>query len=216
MTPAPSRSFVQRFDAQVEQAPGAVACWDERGAWSYLEVAQHANQVAHALAARGVTRGDRVAVCLERSGKLLATLLGIWKAGAAYVPLDPAYPSAYLRQIVDDARPSAVVCGPQQQALLELDDPRRVTLEQVWGAEPRYPETPPEQHAEPGALAIVMYTSGSTGKPKGVRVPHRQLGNWLGALEARLPFGPGEVVAQKTTFAFAVAVKELFAGLLNG
>jgi amino acid adenylation domain-containing protein len=216
VTPPPALSFVQRFDAQVERTPDAVACWDERGAWSYREVAQRANQVAHALAARGTARGDLVAVCLERSGKLLATLLGIWKAGAAYVPLDPAYPKAYLRQILDDARPSALICGAEHQALLELDDSRCLKLEQVWAAESKHPDTAPELHAQPDALAYVMYTSGSTGKPKGVRVPHRQLDNWLSALEAQLPFEAGDVVGQKTTFVFAVAVKELFAGLLNG
>jgi amino acid adenylation domain-containing protein len=172
--------------------------------------------VAHALAAHGVARGDLVGVCLDRSGKLLATLLGIWKAGAAYVPLDPSYPKAYLRQILDDARPSTVVCDPRRQALLELDDSRCLTLAAVWEPLSTYPDTPPELRAGPEALAYVMYTSGSTGKPKGVRVPHRQLNNWLSALETWLPFAAGEVVGQKTTFVFAVAVKELFAGLLNG
>src|SRR5262249_19118872 len=92
------RSFVERFDAQVKRAGDAVACWDERGSSSYLELAQRANQVAHALAERGIARGELVAACLERGAGLLATLLGIWKAGAAYVPLDPAYPRAYLQQ----------------------------------------------------------------------------------------------------------------------
>lgn len=216
LTPAPRQSFVQRFDAQVERTPDAVACWDGRGPWSYREVARRANRVAHALVARRVQPGERVAVCLDRGGELLSTLLGIWKAGAAYVPLDPAYPSVYLRQILEDARPSAVVCGAQHEALLELDGARCLRLEQVWDEAASWPEMPPEQRAEADALAYVMYTSGSTGKPKGVRVPHRQLDNWLSALEARLPFEAGEVVAQKTTFVFAVAVKELFAGLLNG
>ena len=216
VTSAPRQSFVQRFDAEVERAPSAVACWDERGALSYLELARHANRVAHALAARGVGRGDLVAVCLDRSGKLLATLLGIWKAGAAYVPLDPAYPKAYVQQILEDARPGAVVCGAQQQALLELEDSRCLRLEHVWDDESKYLDNPPELRPDSDALAYVMYTSGSTGKPKGVRVPHRQLENWLSALETRLPFEQGEVVGQKTTFVFAVAVKELFAGLLNG
>ncbi|HYQ04500.1 MAG TPA: amino acid adenylation domain-containing protein [Polyangiaceae bacterium] len=216
VTQAPASSFVQRFDAQVGRNPSAVACWDERGAWSYLDLARHANQLAHALAARGVRQGDLVGVCLERSGKLLATLLGIWKAGAAYVPLDPAYPKAYLRQILDDAQPGVVVCAPHQQALLELDEARAVTLERVWSTESKYSDAAPDLAARPEALAYVMYTSGSTGKPKGVRVPHRQLDNWLSSLESWLPFGAGEVVGQKTTFVFAVAVKELFAGLLNG
>jgi amino acid adenylation domain-containing protein len=215
LTPAPRSSFLERFDAQVERAPGAVACWDGRGAWSYLEIAQHANQVAHALEARSITPGALVAVCLNRSAELLATLLGIWKAGAAYVPLDPAYPKVYLGQILDDARPSVVVCGAEHQALLELDDSRCMKLEHVWSTESKHSDKP-KLHAGPEALAYVMYTSGSTGKPKGVRVPHRQLDNWLSALETQLPFEAGEVVAQKTTFVFAVAVKELFAGLLNG
>jgi amino acid adenylation domain-containing protein len=215
VTPAPTTSFVQRFDAQVERTPSAVACWDDRGPWSYLELSRHANQVAHALTARGVARGDLVAVCLERSGKLLATLLGVWKSGAAYVPIDPAYPSAYLRQILDDARPTAVVSSAADAGSLELDGARHLRLEEIWDAS-KYPDHSPELRSNADALAYVMYTSGSTGKPKGVRVPHRQLDNWLSALETRLPFEPGEVVAQKTTFVFAVAVKELFAGLLNG
>jgi amino acid adenylation domain-containing protein len=210
------RSFVERFDAQVKRAGDAVACWDEAGATSYLELAQRADQVAHALAARGTQRGDLVAVCLDRSAGLLATLLGIWKAGAAYVPLDPAYPRAYLRQILDDARPSAVVCAARHQTQLELDPARCLLLEQVWSAVSRCPDPRPGPQLQPEDLAYVMYTSGSTGKAKGVRVPHRQLENWLSALETRLPFEVGEVVAQKTTFVFAVAVKELFAGLLNG
>lgn len=216
VTAAPSWTFVQRFDAQVKRSAGAVACWDERGAWSYLELAQRSNQVAHALVARGITPGALVAVCLGRSNDLLAALLGIWKAGAAYVPLDPGYPTAYQRQILDDTRPSVVVCSAEGRARLELDDARCLELSEVWGAAPGHPDTPPALQVAPEALAYVMYTSGSTGKPKGVRVPHRQLNNWLGALEASLPFDEGEVVAQKTTFVFAVAVKELFAGLLNG
>jgi amino acid adenylation domain-containing protein len=228
VTPAPAWTFVQRFDAQVKRGADAVACWDERGAWSYLEVAQRANQLARALVAKGITPGALIAVCLDRSCELLATLLGIWKAGAAYVPLDPAYPAAYLRQILDDTRPSAVVCGAQHRARLELDDARCLKLEELWGADSGNPSSPPSSHSAgypnrppeldvaPDDLAYIMYTSGSTGKPKGVRVPHRQLDNWLCALEAQLPFEEGEVVAQKTTFVFAVAVKELFAGLVNG
>jgi amino acid adenylation domain-containing protein len=216
VTCAPTASFVQRFDAQVERVPGAVACWDERGPWSYLELGRRANQVAHALTAQGVGRGDLVAVCLDRSGKLLATLLGVWKAGAAYVPLDPAYPPAYLRQILEDAQPSAIISSAQHADPLEFDGSRCLRLQEIWDVDSKYADRPPELRSSPDALAYVMYTSGSTGKPKGVRVPHRQLDNWLSALETRLPFEPGEVVAQKTTFVFAVAVKELFAGLLNG
>ncbi len=216
VAPAPGLSFVQRFEAQVERSQGAVACWDERGACSYLELERQANQIAHALAARGVTEGDRVGVCLERGRQLLATLLGVWKAGAAFVPLDPAYPPAYLRQILDDSAPSAVVLSARHASSFGPGAPHCLELESLEHAEPSQPGRRAGQRRTPGALAAIMYTSGSTGTPKGVRVPHRQLDNWLSALEAWLPFEAGEVVAQKTTFAFAVAIKELFAGLLNG
>ena len=216
VTPAPARTFVERFDAQVERTPDAVACWDEHGAWSYREVARRADRVARALAARGTAPGELVAVCLPRGGDLVGTLLGVWKAGAAYVPLDPAYPAAYLQQILDDASPGAVVCDTARQALLGVDEARCVLLDRLDDVPPDAPGTSLSRPVEPDAVAYVMYTSGSTGTPKGVRVPHRQLVNWLGALEASLPFETGEVVGQKTTFAFAVGVKELFAGLLNG
>lgn len=267
----PAQSFVERFDAQVARTPDAVACRDDEGAWSYLDLSRRADRVAEALVARGTGPGELVAVCLPRGGDLVATLLGVWRAGAAYVPLDPSYPAAYLQQILDDASPRAVVCDARHQALLGIEESRCVRLDDVgsvtdaggdgsdgratssgrsaepdthathearthepdasatssgWigGADALAPSAPrtaapaaaPAHPAGPDALAYVMYTSGSTGRPKGVRVPHRQLDNWLAALEARLPFEPGEVVAQKTPFAFAVAVKELFAGLLHG
>ncbi|WP_456819407.1 non-ribosomal peptide synthetase [Cellulomonas sp. URHB0016] len=211
-TEAPAWSFVERFDAQVARTPDAVACWDSGPAWSYRDLSRRASQVAHAVGARGTAPGELVAVCLPRGGELLATLLGVWKAGAAYVPLDPSYPAAYLQQILDDSSPRAVVCDARHQALLGVEDSRCVRLDDLASTE----GAGPERAAGPDELAYVMYTSGSTGTPKGVRVPHGQLDNWLGALDARLPFEPGEVVAQKTPFAFAVAVKELFAGLLNG
>ncbi|EAQ89433.1 hypothetical protein CHGG_06052 [Chaetomium globosum CBS 148.51] len=212
MVEVPTASFVERFDEQVQQVPDAVACWDRHGAWSYLDIARRTHSVAHALAARGIEPGDLVAVCLPRGGDLLATLLGVWRTGAAYVPLDPAYPTAYTRQIIEDAAPGTVVCNAKNQALPDVDDSRYLRLEQITGTTNAYKGQPIQLNT----LAYVMYTSGSTGKPKGVRVPHRQLNNWLLSLETSLPFQPGEVVAQKTTSVFAAGVKEMFAGLLNG
>lgn len=215
VTPAPSWTFVERFAEQAAATPDALACRDEHRQWTYADLAARAATVAGALAARGAGAGDLVGVCLPRGGELLATLLGVWTAGAAYVPLDPNYPTAYSLQILDDAAPVVVACSTQQQAALGLDDARVLAVDALATPE-RGAVSQLSAPTDPDALAYVMYTSGSTGRPKGVRVPHRQLVNWLAALEVRLPFADGEVVGQKTTSVFAVGVKELFAGLLNG
>jgi non-ribosomal peptide synthetase component F len=193
---------VERFDAQVERTPEAVACWDEHGSWSFLDIDRRSHSVAHALSVQGTAPGDIVAVCLPRGGDLLATLLGIWRAGAAYVPIDPAYPTTYSGQIVDDVRPRTIICDAKYQVLLDVDDSRCLRPEQITDS----PDTSQGQPVYPDSLAYVMYTSGSTGKPKGVRVPHRQLDNWLSSLERSVPFQAGEVIAQKTTSVFATVL----------
>ena len=211
-----TQTFVERWDAQVQRTPDAVACHDSRGVWRYGQLATKANQLAQALSERGVRAGEVVGVCLDRGAPLLLSLLAIWKVGAAYVPLDPSYPEAYLRTIVRDAAPKLTVCAPGHQTRLGLLASECCVLEPGFELLADHPHRAPEVKVTPDSLAYLMYTSGSTGIPKAVRVPHRQLINWLGGLEANLPFAASDVVAQKTTFAFAVSVKELFAGLLNG
>ncbi|WP_152446904.1 non-ribosomal peptide synthetase, partial [Janthinobacterium sp. HH01] len=207
-------TVVRLFERQVAATPERDACHDDRGALSYAQLNARANQLAHRLRALGVQTETRVALLSERSGEFLVGLLGILKAGACVVPLDPNYPAGYLSHITDDAQPQWLVCSPAQAALaqrfevagLRLDDP---DLAAQSDADPAW-EVAPEQ------LSHLMYTSGSTGRPKGVMVPHWQLINWLLALWERMPFGPDEMVAQKTSIAFAVSVKELLAGLLCG
>jgi amino acid adenylation domain-containing protein len=211
-----STTFVERWDAQVQRTPEAIACRDSSGEWRYCQIGEQVERLASVLIAQGVKRGDVVGVCLERGAPLLVSLLSIWKAGAAYVPLDPSYPEAYLRQIIKDAAPSRTICSSSYQTKLGLSDVDCCALDPQFKALAGHTVSLPVVDHGPADLAYLMYTSGSTGIPKGVRVPHRQLVNWLLGLESTLPFEAGEVVAQKTTMAFAVSVKELFAGLLNG
>jgi len=210
------RSFSQRFAQLARQAPDAVCCEDSESAWSYARVEARSSQLAHALIAAGVRPGHVVGLCLKRGAPALVALLAIWKANAAYVPLDPAYPEGYLKQILHDAAPVTIVTDTLCQRRLGLTDAECFAIDRHAALVDAKSSLPPPLEAGLGTLAYVMYTSGSTGVPKGVRVPHRQLVNWLGGIEARWPFQVGEVVAQKTTLAFAVSVKELFAGLLNG
>ncbi|HEX9061655.1 MAG TPA: SDR family oxidoreductase, partial [Clostridia bacterium] len=125
------------------------------------------------------------------------------------------YPESYLKLILEDSSPKLVLCTREQQVKLGLMDEaccivdsKLTVISDVVRA--------PERSIKPDDLAYIMYTSGSTGIPKGVQIPHMQLINWLSGLEKKWPFKAGEVIAQKTTIAFAVSVKEIFAGLLNG
>lgn len=209
-------TFVERFDEQVRRTPEKTACIDRSGPLTYRALAAQTNRLAHALAARGIGKGDIVGVCLERGPAVLASFLAVWKVGAAYVPLDPAYPESYLGQIIADASPKLVIGTSATLDRLHLDVERCFALDEEAGALASFPDSAPLAPADPTALAYIMYTSGSTGVPKGARVPHRQLINWLGGIEANWSFEAGDVVGQKTTIAFAPSNKELFAGLLNG
>lgn len=209
-------NFALRWNEQVEKTPHAIACYDAFGTWHYREIELAANALAVRLIEFGVKPGDIVALCMERSASLLAALLAIWKAGAAYVPLDPSYPESYLQQIVKDAAPHLTICTTVQQSLFGFKENACCIVDEKLPLLPDTTVTPPEIAIGPDDLAYLMYTSGSTGVPKGARIPHRQLINWQSGIESNWPFAPGEVIAQKTTIAFAVSVKEIFAGLLNG
>jgi amino acid adenylation domain-containing protein len=207
--------FTARWDQQASKTPDSIACFDSYGSWKYGEIDAAANLLAAKISRLGIGKGDVVAICMERSAALLAAFIAVWKTGAAYVPLDPSYPESYLKIILADSAPKLVLCSREQQAKLELKDDacfiRDSKLLNVTGEVPKF-----ESSINPEDIAYIMYTSGSTGTPKGVKVPHLQLINWLSGLEKNWPFEADEVIAQKTTIAFAVSVKEIFAGLLNG
>ena len=196
------------FERQAATSPRAIACISEDRTLNYADLNSRANQVAHALRALGVGPEVRVGLYLERSTDFLAALLGIFKAGGVYVPLDPHYPRAYVQHILENAGPQVVIT---RQAL-GPESGRRLELESLSDQ----PTHNPPPVLRPEHLAYVMYTSGSTGQPQGAMVPHRQILNWLRALWERMPFAPGEMVGQKTMAAFSVSVKELLAGLLQG
>ena len=205
-------SVVGRFEREVERRPEAVACLSEAGEWSYGRLNARANQLAHALKKCGVGPEVRVGLCLERSGEFVAALMGIFKAGGVYVPLDPQHPDQYLREIGEDAQLQAVITRRGLVGRLEGLGIKVVEVEAT-GEEPL--NNPPEVLG-PEHLAYILYTSGSTGRSKGVMVTHRQVLNLLPALWERLPFGENEVVAQKTVAGFVISLKEMLSGLLQG
>ncbi|MGY3698971.1 non-ribosomal peptide synthetase component F/aryl carrier-like protein [Bradyrhizobium sp. USDA 3240] len=179
------RCIHELFEQQVQKAPEAVAvvCADER--LSYGELNARANRLAHHLIAFGVKPDLPVAICLERSPAMVVGVLAILKAGGAYLPLDPAYPSARLRQVLEDAAPPLLLADAAGRAALGGDGLTGVTVLDLETATPAWAELPATD-PDPRALgltsrhlAYVIYTSGSTGTPKGVMVEHGSLVNYL-------------------------------------
>ncbi|MFI8365485.1 amino acid adenylation domain-containing protein [Streptomyces sp. NPDC085612] len=192
---------------------------------TYAELDRLADTVAGRLATRGIRPGDRVAVCLERSPLLAATLLGILRTGAAYVPLDPAYPARRLRHCIADAGAAALVCakdtadgllgpadGNPAPPLLDVDA-LTAPGEETPPAPARVPAPSP---GDPAAAAYVIYTSGSTGRPRGVTVSHRAVANTLLGCLDRHPFTEDDVWLQLTSPGFDVAAFEQFMPLVSG
>ncbi|HVR97637.1 MAG TPA: amino acid adenylation domain-containing protein, partial [Thermoanaerobaculia bacterium] len=187
-------SLPERFATVVRERPDAVAVVDGDGALSYGRLDEAASRLAGSLEARGIGPGDRVGVAMERSAGLVVALLGVLKAGAAYVPLDPGYPDERLAFLIADAGVAAVLQEPVSGDPGAMASPRHVPAE---------------------SLAYVIYTSGSTGRPKGVAVSHRAV--------LRLVFGarhltlsPGDRLAFNANVSFDAATFEIWATLLAG
>ncbi len=202
--------FVERVDA----APEAVALAWDGGALSYAALARSAAGIARQLARRGIGPEDRVGLCAERSPELVAGILGIVAAGAAYVPLDPSYPPERLAWMAADAGLAVCLATPSGAGALPAGEALPLTL----GGDGSHPQE--QARAEPGhgsgeRLLYAMYTSGSTGRPKGVAVPHRAVARLvLGEGVAR--FGPGETLLLFAPASFDASTLEVWGALLTG
>ncbi|MFP2912873.1 non-ribosomal peptide synthetase, partial [Pyxidicoccus sp. 3LFB2] len=180
---------------------------------TYRELDARANQLAWQLRSLGVSTDARVAVALERSLELVVALVGILKAGAAYVPLDPDYPSERLEAMVDDARPRVLVTTGALLLGLPYERLAVVLMEQDSLA--RQPTSEPPPGALPESLAYVDFTSGSTGRPKGVAISHRAVLRTLFGVDfAHL--GPEETLLQLAPVSFDASTLELWGALLHG
>lgn len=208
--------FSELFEAQVEQTPDAVAVSMGGEALSYRALNAKANQMARALSAQGVTRQVTVGICLERSIEMLVALLAVWKAGGAYLPLDPDFPRDRLRFMVEDAGAPLVVTTTALSDLFEFQNCRALCLDRTRNAFAQEADhcLPPIGSSDD--LAYVLYTSGSTGQPKGVEVTHRSLVNFLWSMKREPGCSSQDIVMSVTTLSFDIAGLELYLPLLVG
>ncbi|MFE6700428.1 amino acid adenylation domain-containing protein [Streptomyces sp. NPDC057718] len=200
------------FADVVRERPDAVALTAGGGELTYAELDERSDRAAAGLAALGVAPGSLVGVALERDADLVVTLLGVLKAGCAYVPMDLRYPRERLRYTVENAGVGVVVGAAD--GLAGLDGVRVVTPDELrFGAGDAAAPVP---SVDPAATAYVIYTSGSTGRPKGVVVPHRNVAALLAATREDFGLGPDDVWTLFHSSAFDFSVWEIWGCLLTG
>ncbi|HEY3568484.1 MAG TPA: amino acid adenylation domain-containing protein [Thermoanaerobaculia bacterium] len=188
----------RQLEAQVDRAPEAMALSMEGERLTYAELDARANRIARHLQASGVRPGDRVALLLERSAGMVAAILGVLKAGAAYVPIDPTSPAERIAFLREDSG-AALLIGAGDLEAAGSQDGSRLDV-------PVAPDFP----------AYVIYTSGSTGRPKGVVVTHANVGRLFTATDPWFDFGPEDVWTLFHSYAFDFSVWEIWGALLYG
>ncbi|MGW2100130.1 amino acid adenylation domain-containing protein [Streptomyces olivaceoviridis] len=204
------------FEERAARQPDTVAVEGPQGTLTYGELNARANRIAHHLRTRYGVRPDMpVAVCLERGPDLVTALLGVLKAGAPYVPLDPDYPAERLAYMVRDTATPVVLTRSAHTGRLPSDVPL-LLLDEDAVTLAGEPDTDPEPVAAAHHLAYLIYTSGSTGRPKGVQVEHRSVVNLVHWTAREHGLEPGQRIALLAGIGFDAAAWELWLGLTRG
>ncbi|MBN1400691.1 MAG: amino acid adenylation domain-containing protein, partial [Anaerolineae bacterium] len=215
------------FALQAERDPDAVAVVHAGEQLTYGELNRRANQLAHYLQKRGVSRGTLVGICVERSLEALIGIMGILKAGGAYVPMDPDYPQERLAFMLQNAEMPVLITQQHLAGILAGDPAANdeqgrvqaqvISLDTDWSLISKEPEQPPLSGVTPDELAYVIYTSGSTGQPKGVMISHGSLANayyaWETAYELRTRVNAH---LQMASMAFDVFTGDMVRALCSG
>ena len=201
------------FAAQVARAPEAVALTCGERSWTYRELDEAANRLAHLLVAQGAGPGQCVALLLSRSAEAIVAMLAVLKTGAAYLPIDPAAPAARIEFTLADAAPMAAITTTRvaerldghEALVIDVDDPRIGS----------YPCTDDLPVPAADDIAYTIYTSGTTGVPKGVAITHCNVTQLMGSLDPDLA-APGQVWSQWHSLAFDISGWEIYGALLHG
>ena len=201
------------FEEIACQNPEKTILVAEDGELTYDELNRKANRIANALIKRGVNIEDRIMFMMRRNSDLIAAVLGIVKAGAAFIPIDPNYPVNRINQILEDSDSKFVITSSE----IDYDGENRIDVDELLGESD---ETNPEIELTPDNLCFLIYTSGSTGKPKGVMITHRGISNYIANVKQNVPIYELNHRCNKfisiSTVSFIVFLREIFGTILNG
>ncbi|MEX6507198.1 Pls/PosA family non-ribosomal peptide synthetase [Jiella sp. M17.18] len=207
------------FEERARRWADAPAVISAGRSWSYGEMDRRANQLARILAARGVRAGDRVGLLLDRSAETYIALLATMKAGAAFVPLAPAFPDDRVAMIIEDAEIGFVISASHYVSRVEAWQPPFLMIDQIESDVAAQPDAPlPRLAQDPSGreTCYILYTSGTTGRPKGVVIEHRSISNFVQVAAASYGYRLGDRVYQGMTIAFDFSVEEIWVPFVAG
>ncbi|WP_072620080.1 non-ribosomal peptide synthetase [Spirulina major] len=210
------RCIHQLFEAQVQQTPDAIAVVFEARSLTYGELNQRANQLAHYLQQLGVQPDTLIGIYIERSLEMMVGLLGILKAGAAYVPLDPNYPPERIEYILENSATPILITSSTMLDSLPEHPAKIVCLDQDAAQITQQPDDNLASNVTPQNRCYVIFTSGSTGNPKGVEICHQSLVNFITAMAAAPGLTASDCLVAVTTISFDIHTLELYLPLTVG
>ena len=208
--PIPACCVHELISSQAKLTPQALAVQFEQKTLAYSELESRSNRLARYLSERGAQRGALVGLCVRRSEQMLVALLAIQKSGAAYVPLDPAYPKDRLQWILEHSKVSVLVTDEMSSRDLPGHQAVLVRLDTDEAAIAKELDEPVHSGVMPEDPIYVIYTSGSTGRPKGVQIPHRAVVNLLTSVAIKPGITPSDVLVGVTTLSFDIAGLEMY------
>jgi amino acid adenylation domain-containing protein len=210
-------TFITLFEQQVHAAPNAIAFICDDTETTYKELNEQANQVAHFLKKNGLKKESCIPVCIDRTVKMIATILGILKAGGVYVPIDPEYPQKRIEYQVIDVNASIIITDRKSRNKLpSIQNVTIIDLDTSWEAICKEPVENFQTEINLHQLAYIIYTSGSTGQPKGVMIEHNSLYSFVNWCSQEFASTQFDIVYAVTSICFDLSVYEIFYPLCIG
>ena len=213
---AQEKSLVDLFSEQVCRSPDSMAAISDADSLSYEGLEARSNQIAYALLDEGVVKGSIVGLCMERSIDVVASILGVLKSGAAYMPIDDRFPSERKRYLIENSEANFILVDSPESDIPECPKAQLICLNEIAQTHAKARPENPEIAIDPSDLAYVIYTSGSTGQPKGVEVPHRAATNFLLSMVNLFSVDETDRTLALTSLSFDISLLELFLPLTSG